>query len=147
MAVRDDVTPPLYRPLMGLPIPQTLSPSSMGCYTSCPLAFKFSYVQRLPEPRDHIYALAEQRIELRELEMRRAEDDAAAGDLRHFVERPLTDEETVDRLVGRAPHEVLEREVHQRALARRRRRRFGQPLDVGEPERERAAREAPHGAG
>jgi putative RecB family exonuclease len=35
---------------MGLPIPQTLSPSSMGCYTSCPLAFKFSYVQRLPEP-------------------------------------------------------------------------------------------------
>ena len=45
-----DVTPRLYRPLMGLPIPQTLSPSSMGCYTSCPLAFKFSYVQRLPEP-------------------------------------------------------------------------------------------------
>ena len=44
------VTPPLYRPDMGLPIPQTLSPSSMGCYTSCPLAFKFSYVQRLPEP-------------------------------------------------------------------------------------------------
>jgi len=35
---------------MGLPIPPTLSPSSMGCYTSCPLAFKFSYVQRLPEP-------------------------------------------------------------------------------------------------
>src|SRR3954469_6735226 len=35
---------------MGLPLPQTLSPSSMGCYTSCPLAFKFSYVQRLPEP-------------------------------------------------------------------------------------------------
>jgi putative RecB family exonuclease len=35
---------------MGLPIPQTLSPSAMGCYTSCPLAFKFAYVQRLPEP-------------------------------------------------------------------------------------------------
>src|SRR5205823_6231856 len=44
------VTPRLYRPLMGLPIPQTLSPSSMGCFTSCPLAFRFSYVQRLPEP-------------------------------------------------------------------------------------------------
>src|SRR4029079_4910570 len=48
--VHVDVTPRLYRPRMGLPIPQTLSPSSMGCYTSCPLAFKFSYVQRLPEP-------------------------------------------------------------------------------------------------
>ncbi len=35
---------------MGLPIPPTLSPSSMGCFTSCPLAFKFSYVERLPEP-------------------------------------------------------------------------------------------------
>src|SRR3954463_914285 len=35
---------------MGWPIPQTLSPSSMGAFTSCPLAFRFSYVQRLPEP-------------------------------------------------------------------------------------------------
>ncbi len=32
------------------PVPQTLSPSSMGAFTSCPLAFRFSYVQRLPEP-------------------------------------------------------------------------------------------------
>jgi putative RecB family exonuclease len=50
LPVHVDVVGPLYRPVMGLPIPQTLSPSSMGCYTSCPLAFKFSYVQRLPEP-------------------------------------------------------------------------------------------------
>ena len=35
---------------MGWSIPQTLSPSSMGAFTSCPLAFRFSYVQRLPEP-------------------------------------------------------------------------------------------------
>lgn len=30
--------------------PTRLSPSSMGAFTSCPLAFRFSYVQRLPEP-------------------------------------------------------------------------------------------------
>ena len=30
--------------------PRRLSPSSMGAFTSCPLAFRFSYVQRLPEP-------------------------------------------------------------------------------------------------
>jgi putative RecB family exonuclease len=48
--VHPNVAPRLYGPRMGLPVPQTLSPSSMGCYTSCPLAFKFSYVQRLPEP-------------------------------------------------------------------------------------------------
>jgi len=35
---------------MGHPIPVSLSPSSMGAFTSCPLAFRFSYVQRLPEP-------------------------------------------------------------------------------------------------
>lgn len=30
--------------------PHALSPSSMGAFTSCPLAFRFSYIQRLPEP-------------------------------------------------------------------------------------------------
>jgi len=30
--------------------PSGLSPSSMGAFTSCPLAFRFSYIQRLPEP-------------------------------------------------------------------------------------------------
>ena len=50
-------------------------------------------------------------------------------------------------LGGRAPLEVLQREVHERALARRRGRRLGEALDVGELERQRAARVAPHGAG
>ena len=49
--------------------------------------------------------------------------------------------------LGRAPHQVLEREVDERALAGGRRRRLGQPLQVGEPERERAARERAHRAG
>ncbi len=30
--------------------PGSLSPSSLGAFTACPLAFRFSYVQRLPEP-------------------------------------------------------------------------------------------------
>ncbi|HEX5616391.1 MAG TPA: PD-(D/E)XK nuclease family protein [Acidimicrobiia bacterium] len=30
--------------------PGGLSPSSMGAFTSCPLAFRFSYIERLPEP-------------------------------------------------------------------------------------------------
>ena len=29
--------------------PRSLSPSSMGTFTSCPLAFRFSYIERLPE--------------------------------------------------------------------------------------------------
>src|SRR5947199_9648265 len=33
----------------GHPIPVSLSPSSMGTFTSCPLAFRFSYIERLPE--------------------------------------------------------------------------------------------------
>ncbi len=33
-----------------LPIPRSLSPSSMSTFTSCPLAFRFSYIERLPEP-------------------------------------------------------------------------------------------------
>src|SRR2546421_7776239 len=34
----------------GLPVPYSLSPSSMGTFTSCPLSFRFSYIERLPEP-------------------------------------------------------------------------------------------------
>ena len=57
------------------------------------------------------------------------------------------EQRVLDRALGRRPpHQVLEREVHERALARRRRRRLGQPLDVGEAERERAARERAHRA-
>src|SRR5262245_33055426 len=32
-----------------LTAPPHLSPSSMGTFTSCPLAFRFSYLERLPE--------------------------------------------------------------------------------------------------
>ena len=37
-------------PRASLPMPISLSPSSMGTFTSCPLAFRFSYIERLPEP-------------------------------------------------------------------------------------------------
>ena len=57
--------------------------------------------------------------------------------LERDLERPLG---------GRAPHQVLEGEVDERALAGRRGRRLGEPLDVAEPERERAARERAHRA-
>ena len=35
---------------MGVSLPPSLSPSSIASFKECPLAFKFSYVQRLPEP-------------------------------------------------------------------------------------------------
>jgi putative RecB family exonuclease len=35
---------------MGRPIPSSLSPSSISSFTACPLAFRFSYLERLPEP-------------------------------------------------------------------------------------------------
>jgi len=31
-------------------MPPSLSPSSITAFKECPLAFKFSYVERLPEP-------------------------------------------------------------------------------------------------
>src|SRR3954451_11425460 len=37
-------------PPTGLPMPRSLSPSSMSTFTSCPLSFRFSYIERLPEP-------------------------------------------------------------------------------------------------
>jgi putative RecB family exonuclease len=40
---------PTVEPL-GHPVPVSLSPSSMGTFTSCPLSFRFSYIERLPEP-------------------------------------------------------------------------------------------------
>ena len=56
-------------------------------------------------------------------------------------------ERGLDRALGRRPpHEVLQGEVDEGALARRRRRRLGEPLDVAEPERQRAARERAHRA-
>ena len=35
---------------MGVSLPPSLSPSSIAQFKECPLAFKFSYVERLPEP-------------------------------------------------------------------------------------------------
>ena len=35
---------------MGLPLPSTLTPSKLGRFVSCPLAFRYSYIDRLPEP-------------------------------------------------------------------------------------------------
>ncbi|MGH9032195.1 MAG: RecB family exonuclease [Acidimicrobiia bacterium] len=35
---------------MGLAVPQRLSPSSVSAFKDCPLAFRFSYIDRLPEP-------------------------------------------------------------------------------------------------
>ena len=49
-------------------------------------------------------------------------------------------------LVGRPVHQELERAVHERALARPRRRRLRESLEVGEPERERALLERRAGA-
>jgi len=63
MVQEQRVQPPVQPPLVGSPgtpdalespergwrIPYALSPSSMGAFTACPLAFRFSYVQRLPE--------------------------------------------------------------------------------------------------
>lgn len=43
----DDSTTDTAQP--GWKVPFALSPSSMGAFTACPLAFRFSYVQRLPE--------------------------------------------------------------------------------------------------
>lgn len=35
---------------MGRPLPYSLSPSSVSSFKDCPLAFRFSYLDRLPEP-------------------------------------------------------------------------------------------------
>ncbi len=35
---------------MGYPVPSSLSPSRVDAFTSCPLAFRFSAIERLPEP-------------------------------------------------------------------------------------------------
>jgi len=35
---------------MGLPLPSTLTPSKLGRFVSCPLSFRYSYIDHLPEP-------------------------------------------------------------------------------------------------
>ena len=37
-------------PVTALPLPSTLSPSKITAFTNCPLAFRFSVVEHLPEP-------------------------------------------------------------------------------------------------
>ena len=46
----EEVAAPPAPPRLAHPFPQSLSPSSMGTFTSCPLSFRFSYIERLPEP-------------------------------------------------------------------------------------------------
>ena len=35
---------------MAYPLPETLTPSKISRFVSCPLAFRYSYIERLPEP-------------------------------------------------------------------------------------------------
>lgn len=41
---------PMVPPVTNLPVPSTLSPSKITAFTNCPLAFRFSVVEKLPEP-------------------------------------------------------------------------------------------------
>src|SRR5256884_6299097 len=43
-------TIPTASPPAALPMPRSLAPSSMSTFTSCPLSFRFSYIEKLPEP-------------------------------------------------------------------------------------------------
>src|SRR3954471_9510936 len=91
----------------GHPIPISLSPSSMGTFTSCPLSFRFSYIERLPEPPSapaskgtlvHLALQhlmwrppAERTIEAALLDLDRARADLEAHP--EFAELELTEEE------------------------------------------------------
>ena len=44
------VTPPAYDRVMPFPVPTNLSPSRVEAFTSCPLAFRFASIEKLPEP-------------------------------------------------------------------------------------------------
>src|SRR5258708_1531577 len=44
------VTRPSYPGGMALTLPRTLSPSKVVAFTNCPLAFRFSQIERRPEP-------------------------------------------------------------------------------------------------
>jgi putative RecB family exonuclease len=88
-------------------IPVSLSPSSMGTFTSCPLAFRFGYIERLPEPpsapasKGTLVHLALQHLmwrpaEERTLEAALADLGRAEADLAEdpeFSELELSDEE------------------------------------------------------
>jgi putative RecB family exonuclease len=96
-------------PTASLPMPRSLSPSSMSTFTSCPLSFRFSYIERLPEPPSapaskgtlvHLalqYLMwrppAERTIENALLDLVRASEELASDP--EFAELDLTDEEWV----------------------------------------------------
>src|SRR5215813_14430024 len=97
----------LQEPRATLPMPVSLSPSSMGTFTSCPLAFRFGYIERLPEPpsapasKGTLVHLALQHLmwrpaEERTLEAALADLTRAEADLAddpEFSELELSDEE------------------------------------------------------
>ncbi|MFZ4585274.1 MAG: RecB family exonuclease [Acidimicrobiia bacterium] len=70
---------------MGMPRPSTVSPSALSSFTDCPLAYRFAYVERLPQPPSPAASkgtLVHRALEL--LMCRRAADrtiDAALDDL------------------------------------------------------------------
>jgi len=88
-------------------VPISLSPSSMGTFTSCPLAFRFGYIERLPEPPSapaskgtlvHLALQhlmwrppAERTLETALADLARAESDLAEHP--EFAELELSDEE------------------------------------------------------
>ncbi len=82
---------------MALPMPRSLSPSSMSTFTSCPLAFRFSYIEKLPEPpsapasKGTLVHLALQHLMWRPAGERTL--DAALGDLARAREELAADAE------------------------------------------------------
>lgn len=48
--IRSAVGPRAYARTMSLPVPSSLSPSKLSSFTSCALAFRFSNIDKLPEP-------------------------------------------------------------------------------------------------
>ena len=50
MGSANSVTPLSYDQRMALPVPTSLSPSRVDAFTSCPLAFRFAAIDKLPEP-------------------------------------------------------------------------------------------------
>src|SRR3954453_998307 len=104
----------------GHPIPVSLSPSSMGTFTSCPLSFRFSYIERLPEPpsapasKGTLVHLALQHLHWRPPEERTLDaalDDLAraCGELESAVEFPGLELAPDELATFRADAEVLVR--------------------------------------
>src|SRR5579872_6591386 len=101
---------------MSLPLPSTLTPSKISAFTSCPLSFRFSVVDRLPE----ITSIHAVRGTLVHRALQLLFDEHAAGSrdrptaeaclARAFDELSSTDE-FVDLQLSEAGHEELQREA------------------------------------